>query len=411
MQKQALDFTPAELQVLKNYLMGGLAIGGGAGALMGVGNMAMDLRRQADDEVKEDDDTLFLTMPKKAEVGPLAIGAGAAGGVVSLLAANALIRKLFQAAKRRDVHSELDDAQRANLSSLDQLGKQAADGRSLGPSEVVGGGSVAAAILTALASGIVSYKALDKYFPAVKRPDNPLPKRVKILQQPEPGEPVIPGDEEADKMASADEFLIRQALTSAKAASTSLGDLVSAMAQGREEELTEILTKYGSDAMFAACAGACLIPVTKRAADLGITALTKSASLQPVGMLLAAGEVIEAFPALALTSRAMPEMDKLALYDYAAGLGAAFQATTLESVKEASSDEGKRNPEKMLRRAILAENNHAQPSELKQMKEHMAMAEVLGGVSGESANSEDARDSKDESPSEPKELQELVMGV
>lgn len=411
MNKQALDFTPQELKVLKNYLLGGAALGGGVGALMGVGNMAVDLRRQADDQVKEDDDTLFLTLPKKADVGVTAIGSGLAAGTLSLLAMNALVRKVFQAAKRRDVQAELDSAQRANLNGLESLGKSAADGRSLGPSEYLGGGSVAAALLTALASGIISYKTLGKYFPPVNRPANPLPKRVKILQAPSSSTPA-PAVADAEKQAAAEEFMVRMALTNVKAASGSLGDVIAAMAQGRGSELQQVLGEYGNDAMFSACWGAASIPVTKRAADLAITAVVKSASLGPVVAALAASEICDAYPSLTATAWATPDSEKQALWDYGAALGENFQEQTLFSVKQASAEGRPVQLEKLIRQAILAENNHAEPHDLKQMQEHMATGELLSGTSGESANSTDAKDSRDPTKSEKSnELPELVMGI
>lgn len=419
MNKSAANFTPEEIQLLKNYLTGGVALGGGVGALMGVANMGMDLKRQADDEVKEDDDTLFLTLPKKAGIGPVAIGTGLAGGTLSLLAMNALVRKLFQAQKRKDVQSELDSAQRSNLAGLESLGKQAAaEGRSLGPSEYAGGGAVAAALLTALASGIISYKALGKYFPSVKQPANPLPRRVKILQQPAAqtpeAAPAPAPQEDEEKMAAAHELIVRMALTRSKAASGSLGDLASAFAQGRGDELTSMLSDFGQEAVFAACGGAHGIPVTKRAADLGITALVKSAALGPIAACLAASEIYDMYPALTVSAGAFPESDKKALWEFGAGLGQNFQDQTLAPVKSAAATEGSqpKQIERLIRQAILNENNHAGANDVKQMQAHMATGELLTGTSGESANSTDAKDSRDpNADQQQKELPEMVMGV
>lgn len=416
MNKSA-QLSPKELELIKTYLKGGLATGAGIGALLGVGNMAMDLRRQQDTKAKEDDDTLFLTLPKQADtVGPLAIGTGLAGTALSLLAANALVRKLYQNAKRKEVQKELDTVQNANISRMDEASKRAEAQRPLGPAEAVSGGAVAMALLTALASGAISYRALNKYFPAVKTPANPLPKRVKIMQG-----PVAPGPEEA-KEAAANELLVRYVLSVKNASTHSLGDLVAAASQGRLDEMESTLRELDADALFATCKGASQESLSKTATDLAIAALVKSAMLAPVVAQQAAAEFREYFPALTATAWALPDQDKQALYDFGAGLGVALTskwgvekyATAVDSDK--SKDKGSngdpRMLEKLIRKAILDENEVAQPRDLETLKKHMTAGSLVNGISGESSNSVDAAESKDARPGDSvRQLQEAVMGV
>ena len=77
MEKIAL--TPRSKELIKNYLIGGAAMGGSAALLTSLINYINTLKQQAPaDKEREDDETLYLNVNKSAadKAGPIDLTAG-----------------------------------------------------------------------------------------------------------------------------------------------------------------------------------------------------------------------------------------------------------------------------------------------------------------------------------------------
>lgn len=409
------DFSPQEKQMITNYVTGGLKVGAGAGALMSVLNYMNDLKRQAQQEPEEDDDTLFLTLPQQPKAASIAAGVGMAGGALSLIGANALVRKLYQMMKRKEIQTELDHAQRAQLTALAPKTAAADANRSLGPVEGLGGGAVALALLTALAGGTLAYKGLDKSFPAVKRPSNPLPKRVKIMAPPQ----------EEVKMASEAgiELVARLALVKAARCDSDLTNLVAAVAAGRYDELHKTASEAGIEAALETCKGAAEVPVRPVAIDIALCLLAKSARFSPIFGLLASSEFFEAYPEISKTAadicQSGDEEQVEGLSKLATFLGICPRVELIVPAidrmperKDAGDGPNSVHGEEKAMKSLLAKELSDGKDDHELMKDRMSRNELLGGASGESSSkvTVDARDSR-EDRGEPREIQELVLGV
>jgi hypothetical protein len=187
-----LAFNEKDIHTLRNLILGGALVGGGAGALTSWASQMRALSAQAerDEELKKATIPLRLLRrePAPAEEGQvktasaLAGSLGVAGGVVAGATSYQLIRKLYDMFSRQETKKRLEDAQEGYedelLTSITDPGghtKRAGDGDVTYSPDVlrvlpwlIGAGIP----LTGYVAHLVSQRALDKAFPASNFADN-----------------------------------------------------------------------------------------------------------------------------------------------------------------------------------------------------------------------------------------------
>lgn len=312
MEKIAL--TPRSKELIKNYLIGGAAMGGSAALLTSLINYINTLKQQVPaDEERENDETLYLNLDKQANesssgamdltAGGLALG----GGALSALGAYALVRKLYQNIKRKQLQEELDRAQQTFLESAKDEAQQkeaAMAGEPMGLSEFAWSAPVALTLLSAIAAGALTNKALDKTFPRIKKPKDTAPKRIVIRKNPQKEQEEQEEEEKNayDKVAAVEqyddglEFLTHLCMGSKSAAQSELVDIVHAVAQGRGPELANHILEYGFDSAMDTIKGASEVKITSSQKQAAISYCVKSAALNPIVSMLAAAEYNDMAP-------------------------------------------------------------------------------------------------------------------
>jgi hypothetical protein len=312
MEKIAL--TPRSKELIKNYILGGAAIGGSGALLTSLINYINTLKQQVpNDTEKEDDDTLYLNVGKAAKEnessGPIDLAAGGlalTGGLLSTLGTYALVRKLYQNVKRKQLQEQLDQAQQSFIENAQQeaQAKNAgeAPGKPMDLAELSWSSPVAFALLSAIAAGALTNKALDKTFPKVKKPKDTAPKRIVIRKNPKEEQEDLEENMAYDKSASVEqsddalEFLVHLCMGSKSAAQSELVDIVHATAQGRGPELATHILEYGFDSAMDTIKGASEINITPIQKQCAISYCVKSAALNPIVALLAAAEYNDMAP-------------------------------------------------------------------------------------------------------------------
>lgn len=310
MEKIAL--TPRSKELIKNYLIGGAAMGGSAALLTSLINYINTLKQQAPaDKEREDDETLYLNVNKSAadKAGPIDLTAGGlalTGGLLSTLGTYALVRKMYQNIKRKQLQEELDRAQQSFLNTAEEEGEAkktaAAGGQPMGLAELSWSSPVAFALLSAIAAGALTNKALEKTFPRIKKPKDTAPKRIVIRKNPEQEEEIEEEKNAYDKVASAEqyddglEFLTHLCMGSKSAADSELVDIVHAVAQGRGPELTSHILEYGFDSAMDTIKGASENKISATQKQAAISYCVKSAALNPIVSMLAAAEYNDMAP-------------------------------------------------------------------------------------------------------------------
>lgn len=309
MEKIAL--TPRSKELIKNYLVGGAAMGGSAALLTSLINYINTLKQQAPaDPEREDDETLYLNVGKSAGEGAGAIdmasgGLALTGGLLSTLGTYALVRKMYQNIKRKQLQEELDRAQQSFMQNAEAEAesKQAAvvGGEPMGLGELSWSAPVAFALLSAIAAGALTNKTLDKTFPRVKKPKDSSPKRIVLRKNPKEEEE----EEEKvayDKMAASEqyddglEFLTQLCMGSKSASKSELVDIVHAVAQGRGPDLTSHILEYGFDSAMDTIKGASETRINTAQKQTAISYCVKSAALNPIVSMLAAAEYNDMAP-------------------------------------------------------------------------------------------------------------------
>lgn len=336
MEKIAL--TPRSKELIKNYLIGGAAIGGSGALLTSLVNYINTLKQQVPaDAEKEDDDTLYLNVGKTANESSGAMdftagGLALTGGLLSTLGTYALVRKLYQNVKRKQLQEQLDHAQQSFIENANMEAQAknaaAAPGKPMGLTELGWSAPVAFALLSAIAAGALTNKALDKTFPSIKKPKDTAPKRIVVRKTPEK-EPAAEEEKLAyDKVAASEqaddalEFLVHLCMGSKSASQSELVDIVHAVAEGRGPDLTSHILEYGFESAMDTIKGASdssLTPVQKQCA---IGYCVKSAALNPIVSLLAAAEYMDMAPRFTKIASLQTEECTATLIKIAGAIGA-----------------------------------------------------------------------------------------
>lgn len=186
-QQRAAQVTRGR-DLIKNLALGGLALGGTAGAAVVLSNYLKSISDEADvyDDSRLNDDTLYIPIPEKKaaedQEGPrwTAPGLAITSGVIGAGTAYALTQALYNIIQKKRRMRLLDEAQNEALTAADEeLAKGAALGMTM--PELIAAFPVALPLLAALASGGVTYAALNKAFPTVTKPKSKYPKRIRAV--------------------------------------------------------------------------------------------------------------------------------------------------------------------------------------------------------------------------------------
>ena len=203
--------------------------------------------------------------------------------------------------------------------------------------DVLSSAPLTALLLTTLSTGALTYKGLNKYFPAAKRPTSVEPKRVVIRRKKsQPSVYEEPNDEETEKGASYEsfapqdmeddalEFLVKIAMQN-PARESDLRDIVHAVASGRHSELCSHGTEYGMDSAFSLVKNASAQKTHPERVALAVTLCVKSSFLRPIVETLACAEFNDMAPTSVKAAAEMTEEARDALIKIAAVLGAGFR--------------------------------------------------------------------------------------
>jgi hypothetical protein len=291
--------------MLLKFLGGGAALGAGAASAVELANWLKTMHADSSQEQTSDDDTIYVNVPKK-KAGLMDSGIAVTGGILSTAASAMLVRKLSQMLKKKQMQRRLDDAQQIYTGAIDRESEKVAeaDGRPMSKGEGAWGAASAVPVLLAIASGALSYNALNKYFPEAAPTKNRSLKPRRIVMRYQDEEPLEEGvskeasfDLTADDLEDSNAFLVRIAhgLVKESGVASDLGDFIGAVQAGRNDEICHLLNDGLDEAAFDAVKGAsCEAPSIVDTVAYG--ALAKSARLGPLVELLAAAEIFEHIP-------------------------------------------------------------------------------------------------------------------
>ncbi len=298
-------------ELIKQLATGGLALGSGVGAAVVLVNYLRSMQQEAEveDESRLNDDTLYLPAHKKsaAEVNRwLAPGLAVTGGVLAGGASYALTQAVYNYLQKKHRQKLLDEAQNETLAAADLEAEKSAANMTF--SDLVTAFPVAVPLLAALASGGVTYAALNKTFPVVQPPKSKYPRRIR--QVAEGGEVEIPGEEDGqlkaasardlwaanDCEAAAMEFLalFTDRVAMEKGATCITSDILNRVGSDGPKELTTMLHDNGLSAVCEAVKGAACVSDEVKAMSAAV--IFKSARLSPVVAAIAAAELQDMLP-------------------------------------------------------------------------------------------------------------------
>lgn len=275
-------------------LAGGALTGAGLGAGTSLVRQlqALNEKAQASKDTAYDDDVLYLHLPSKQQPAPAAnrrnqtvspkfastvspdansvgtFAIGSLAGLAGTFGAYNLVRHIYQKARKKQLQKELDAAQNiyiGNLGTTSKLQKQASQFSNL--TKGIGTGYLGL-ILSAIGSGIVANRMLQKQFPPLRNPQRDRPRKI-VLETDNPTEAKTT---ETNVSPDAVESLVRTELANPKVAYADCGlaDMVAAIAQGRGYEAKNNLA-FSVDMAFEAVKGARHQPTSTLNQNLAIT--------------------------------------------------------------------------------------------------------------------------------------------
>ena len=344
-QSRAQDERGAKL--IKQLATGGLAIGGGTGALVALANYLNTLKKEQEmeDESRLNDDTIYIPIGNEKSASTdepdsvnryLAPGLGVTGGILAAGGAYALTQKIYNYLEKKRRQKMLDEAQGEALAAADiEMGKEAADGDKVDMNlyDVLTSMPVAVPLLAALASGGVSYAALNKTFPVLKTPKSKYPKRIRQVTVDEDGEKKIEefeDEEDVLKSASAGELRAREdcehaanefvmlmadAVAIEKNAKHSVtSDLLAKVASEGIKPLEDIFDASDFDGVVAASSGAGDYKTGHAEKVAAAHLINKSHRIGPVARTIAAAEFTDLVPGLSgiAFEQGPDQLDKMA---------------------------------------------------------------------------------------------------
>jgi len=322
------------------YIGGGALAGGGLAALL---TYLRDTKRQLSETSEDtslDDDVLYIKgkrkptkqanwdnfKPSEFESVPdsgsqkLMSVLGLIGGGV---AGYSGIKSLYNKVKERQLQDELDSAQVAYMSQLTSR-RDKERNKYASTTSTLSAGVMGSLLALALASGVISYNTLNKYFPARSKEKqiggkklSLMPEKIKVLgrrnkvvqEVDTDGEP-----DDADKM----EGLIRSTIAdSGVRKQAGFDDLICAIADGRTSEIKSNL-QYGINHTFDMIKGASRRDLTPAEENLAVGVLARDPMLKEAFGPLFASEYAHMSPGIYDAAVSLSDEDKIVLEKLAA---------------------------------------------------------------------------------------------
>ena len=337
--------------------LGNIAKFTGGGALTGAGIAALltyirDTKKnvsEMQEDTSLDDDVLYIKGKKKTKKASSGLDnftstvvdnpvpdsslqkalslIGAVGGG---LAGYKGISSLYSAIKKRQLQEELDNAQVAYMSQLTNK-RDKERNKYASTSSTAGAAALTGLLTLALASGVISYKTLDKYFPKRKaqptpggKPISMMPEKIKVLGRRNKvvGEVDTDGEQnDADKIEGLIRTTIADQETSKQAG---FDDLLAAVATGRTAEIKDNL-QYGIDHTFDMVKGAAKTEISDKQLNLAIGVVARDPMLKEAFAPLFAAEFANMSPGIFDAVSAMSDRERDAFEKIAAGFAADYR--------------------------------------------------------------------------------------
>lgn len=356
-EKRAGILNDEDKAIIKKFLLGGLALGGGTAAITSLLNYFN--AKSKEQETNADDDVIYVYRDKNPEksASALGLGIGAAAGTGTAMLAYSLVKKLYLDMRKKEAQEKLDKAQHIFIDAQgykelkkeeekkrdrqlekhrgedeeegdDGQEKSAADeGRAPSFLEGVLSAPVAIPLLLTLAAGITTNEILKQNFSPPKPKIKP-PKKIEFVDKPDADQleyAKSAGYGEEDEMDDAAEFMIRLTLEN-PVDESDLVNLVKTAAMGGGEGLKDTVMTTSFPVALKMVKGASARTTDPLADHLAVCWLNKSARLKNCVRLVAAGEFVEKYPELYKQACHMPDWEKVGLLKLAALMGAAVRA-------------------------------------------------------------------------------------
>lgn len=275
------------------YLLGGALVGGGTAAATSFVNYLRSLRQKqkALKDTDYDDDTLYVNLPaKQASTPPGAptpqvpknlnketLAASLLASILGGMGAYNLVRNVYVDRRKREAQRDLDEAQ---VLYLDKLGQ----GRGMGlkqasPEQGNFDWTDKAVAIPAVALGLFGIGSaaatnaiLSNYFPGFEKAKLQRPRRVVIRRAPMYQQREKRAPLESDEITQAE----IEALMRTKAASNTPGILdgmISAVAQGRLEDVKQAIESSGIEEALNLVEGAQKVATNRFDRDIAITVI------------------------------------------------------------------------------------------------------------------------------------------
>lgn len=293
---------PRTAELLKRYVLAGGAVGAGVGVGTSVANYLSYLKNKSDaqkaDNTSGDDDILYVDVPttKRANVSAWpGVGGGLAlaAGTLSMVAANALVKQLYNKVKKKNLQKDLDESQQMYWDSAIKSAAALPDGKPMSSTELVASSPVALTLLAAVASGMITNKALSHYFPARDSGIDPMkeskPKQVKIRYK--DMQKVA-----AEEIPASMDFALASLVDGLDKQASYLPDLVHTAASGGLDTFISNFRDLGLVSALELTKGASSLEVDSDAKYLGICALNRNPETAPVIATLLEAELLDRLP-------------------------------------------------------------------------------------------------------------------
>lgn len=409
MKKTALNAT--DLDLIKKYLTAGAAVGGSAALFTSLLNKLNDIKESETNPLEGHTLKLVVKDPKAKESGtkmassdsasffrgPLAM----AGGVLSTIGSYALVRHLYQKLKEQQLKKELEQAQDKYVTGLEQSTdlEKNSTGKPMSLLETLTSAPLAASLLLALGSGVVSYNTLKKSFPDIKRQSREAlgPKRVQVVYD-------NPGDEpdtvlstipvkDLQKEASANAFLINT--VAGFGGESDVVDVVNAVARGYASQINNVFANENMSAVFEKCASAAFSAHDRESINLASNWCARAPGIGPSITLTAAAEFANKSPLFFKSAANLPEHIQSALVELVSNANAKIAAGVVDKLKDVVLP---RDSE------LQAENESVKAPELENSAENLDPQELLemllAAKSGDNASEDTIADLQTEDSEE-----------
>lgn len=338
-------FDPRASQKIKKFLTGGLATGTAAGTGIALLNYLNDLYKDTQEGNSTDDDVLYVDLPQEEALpkeATISGGTALTAGILATAGSAAAVQNIYQEIKKRQLQKELDKAQVAYTGKVleeAEAEKEASVGSSMSKGDLATSIPVSLLLLTTLASGALTYKGLNKHFPATKKPQSITPKRV-VIRDKKPQPAVYdeePNEEEIQKNASYEdqfseqerlddglEYVIKLAMHNT-APHSDLRNIVYKVASGGYNEFCNNAMEMGMNTALSLTKNASTQETSEERINLAISKCVKSAYLRPTVEILAYSEFHDLAPTFVKAASNMSEDSIDALAKIACVLGASFR--------------------------------------------------------------------------------------